>query len=392
MGRRGHGEGSISQRRDGRWEGRIDLGWKAGKRVRKMVYGATRAEVARKVNALVRDRELGLVRSGPSQRVGAFLEEWLGSVRGSLRPSTFRTYELYVRRHIVAELGRVRLDQLKAEDVQRMLDRKLATGMSPQTVVHLRAILRRALNRAMRYGYLARNVAALAEPPKVERREMHVLDPDQARAFLKAANADPFRALYTLALFTGLRQGELLGLRWTDVDLEEAQLRMSHSLQRHGGKLRLVAPKTATSRRSVSIPTVAVIALREHRVHQLQARLLAGASWQETGLIFTTGRGTGIEAGNVVRSFKRTLRRAELPEMRFHDLRHSCATLLLVQGVAPRVVMEILGHSQISLTMNTYSHVVPALQREAAAKLDALLEPRRGEEGDEVGKQGRGRG
>jgi integrase len=218
------------------------------------------------------------------------------------------------------------------------------------------------------------------------------LDPDQARAFPKAANADSVRALYTLALFTGLRQGELLGLRWTDVDLEEAQLRVSHSLQRHGGKLRLVAPKTATSRRSVFIPTVAVIALREHRVHHLQARLLAGASWQETGLIFTTRRGTGIEAGNLVRSFKRTLRRAELPEMRFHDLRHSCATLLLVQGVAPRVVMEILGHSQISLTMNTYSHVVPALQREAAAKLDALLEPSRGEEGDEAEKQGRGRG
>src|SRR2546423_138417 len=203
-----------------------------------MVYGATRVEVVRKVNALVRDHELGLLRTGPSQRVGAFLEEWLGSVRGSLRPSTFRTYELYVRRHIVAELGPVRLDQLKAEDVQRMLDRKLAAGMSPQTVVHLRAILRRALNRAMRYGYLVRNVAALAEPPKVERREMQVLDPDQARAFLKAANTDPLRALYTLALFTGLRQGELLGLRWTDVDLEQAQLRGSHSLQRHGGKLR----------------------------------------------------------------------------------------------------------------------------------------------------------
>ncbi|MDQ6949067.1 MAG: site-specific integrase [Actinomycetota bacterium] len=291
MGRRGHGEGSISQRRDGRWEGRIDLGWKAGKRVRKVVYGATRVEVVRKVNALVRDRELGLVRTGPSQRVGAFLEEWLGSVRGSLRPSTFRTYELYVRRHIVAELGRVRLDQLKAEDVQRMLDRKLAAGMSPQTVVHLRAILRRALNRAMRYGYLARNVAALAEPPKVERREMHVLDPDQARAFLKAANTDPFRALYILALFAGLRQGELLGLRWADVDLEQAQLRVSHSLQRYDGKLRLVAPKTATSRRSLSIPSVAVAALREHRVRQLQARLLAGASWQETGLILRPGMG-----------------------------------------------------------------------------------------------------
>jgi integrase len=173
---------------------------------------------------------------------------------------------------------------------------------------------------------------------------------------------------------------ELLGLAWLDVDLERGWLRVNHSLQRQAGSLRLVAPKTARSRRVVSLPAVAVQALRDHCVRQVEDRSAAGAAWRDTGLIFATRQGGPLEPGNVVRSFKRALERAGLPAMRFHDLRHSCATLLLVQGVAPRVVMEILGHSQISLTMDTYTSVIPALQEEAAAaKLDELIAGKRRE-------------
>jgi integrase len=162
-------------------------------------------------------------------------------------------------------------------------------------------------------------------------------------------------------LSTGLRQGELLGLKWEAVNLDGAELRVNHALQRFGGSLHLVPPKTLRSRRSVTVPALAVEALRRHRATQRDARLLAGARWHETGLVFTTKWGTPIEPRNATRSFKRLLARAGIREIRFHDLRHSCATLLLVQGVSPRVVMEILGHSQISLTMNTYSHVIPML-------------------------------
>ncbi len=197
--------------------------------------------------------------------------------------------------------------------------------------------------------------------------------PDEARAFLGAARGDDLEALYRLALSTGLRQGELLGLKWEDLNIDGAELRVNHALQRFGGALHLVPPKTVRSRRSVPIPALAVETLRTHRARQRDARLLAGARWHETGLVFATKWGTPIEPTNATRSFKRLLARAGLRQIRFHDLRHSCATLLLVQGVSPRVVMEILGHSQISLTMNTYSHVIPALQREAAARLDALL-------------------
>jgi integrase len=378
MTRRGRGEGSIYKRIDGRWEGRVDLGWVDGKRRRKTVYGRTRQEVVDKLIVLGRERQLGTLAVGPSVRLSAYLSDWLDSVRASLRSSTYRTYRMYVERHWIPELGTVYVEKLTAAQVQAVLDRKVRDGMAPQSVVHLRAVLRRALNRAVRFGLVGRNVVVLTEPPKVERHEHRVLDDGQARAFLASIARDRLRALYSVALLTGLRQGELLGLTWADIDLDRGQLRVNHALQRQDGRLCMVPPKTARSRRVISLPALAVEALREHRDRLVEDRRSAGARWRDTGLVFATRHGGPLEPGNVVRSFKRALRRAGLPEMRFHDLRHSCATLLLVQGVAPRVVMEILGHSQISLTMNTYTAVIPALQVEAAAKLDELLTRPRG--------------
>lgn len=337
------------------------------------VYGKTRAEVARQMTTLLRARVAGITPGGSSQLLGDYLEAWLCSIEGSLRPRTLQTVRGYVRRHIIPDLGKIRLGKLQPQRVQAFLDAKLKSGLAPQSVIHIRAILRRALGRAMRYGWLYRNVATLTDPPRVERFEINPFEPEEARAFLEAARHDDLEALYKLALSTGLRQGELLGLSWEDVDLEKAELRVNHALQRYGGALHLVPPKTAKSRRSVPILALAVAALRELRSRQRDERLRAGSLWHETGLVFTTRRGTPIEPRNATRSFKRLLARAGLRPMRFHDLRHSCATLLLVQGVSPRVVMEILGHSQINVTMNTYSHVLPSLQREAAARLDELL-------------------
>jgi integrase len=337
------------------------------------VYGSTRAEVARKLVPLLREREQGLVSSSPSQSLGNYLEAWLTSIEHSVRPKTLVSDRMYVRTHIVPVLGRIRLDALTPQKVQALLDAKLKAGLAPQSVIHIRGILRRALGRAIRYGWVARNAAALADPPRLERSEIRPFSPDEARAFLRAVEGDSLEALYSLALATGLRQGELLGLRWDDVDLEAATLRVNHALQRYGGQLHMVPPKTARSRRVVSLPEVVVRALEAHRFRQLQDRRKAGERWRDVGLLFATRWGTPIEPRNATRSFKRVLVRAGLPEIRFHDLRHSCATLLLVQGMSARVVMEILGHSQISVTMNTYSHVSLALQQEAAARMDALL-------------------
>ena len=183
-------------------------------------------------------------------------------------------------------------------------------------------------------------------------------------------------ALYSVALTMGLRQGEALGLRWQDIDLEMGYLRVSKQLQRFNGKLQLVEPKTKHSRRTIAMPSTISRALAKHRSIQEVERQSAGVRWVDTGLVFTTSLGTGLEGTAITKDFHRKLELAGLPQRRFHDLRHSCATLLLVQGVSPRVVMDVLGHSQIGLTMNTYSHVIPDLRREAARRMDDLIHDR----------------
>ncbi len=372
--RRGQNEGSIYKRRDGRWAAVVKLGYKDGKRWRKSFYGTTRREVQERLTAALRAHQRGLPVVPERETVGQFLQQWLTEcVKPGVRPRTHEGYAGHVRLHIAPALGRVRLGKLSPQDVQRFLNTKLGEGHSPRTVQYMHAVLRRALGQALKWGMVARNVATLVDPPRVERPEVQPLSPDQARAFLAAVQGTRLEALYSVALAVGLRRGEALGLRWTDVDLDTGTLKVRTSLQRVDGRLQLVEPKTARSRRTIALPQSAIIALRHHRVRQLQERLLAGQRWHDTGMVFTTTIGTPLDPRNVYRHFQRALAEAGLPRKRFHDLRHTCATLLLAQGVHPRVVMDILGHSQIALTMDTYSHVIPTLQREAAGRMDALL-------------------
>ncbi|MEX0629115.1 MAG: site-specific integrase [Chloroflexota bacterium] len=375
MSRRGPHEGNIYQRTDGRWEARIHLGYADGRRRRKSFYGHTRGEVQEKLTRALRDQYQGLpVGTDDRLTVGQFLTGWLSdAVRPSVRPKTYATYEMYARCHLIPELGRIPLARLAPQDVQRLMNRKLAAGLSPQTVCHLRAVLRRALNQANRWGLVPRNVATLVDPPRVPRREVPVMTPEEARHLLLALRGDRFEALFTLALMLGLRQGEVLGLRWEDVDLPSSRLAIRHALQRVNGKLQLVEPKTQLSRRSLIMPPMLVDALQAQRVRQLEERLWAGSRWRESDLVFTTSLGTPLDGTNVTHRFQAVLRAAGLPRLRFQDLRHACASLLLAQGVHPRIVMEQLGHSQISLTLNTYSHVLPSLQGEAAQRMEELL-------------------
>ena len=237
----------------------------------------------------------------------------------------------------------------------------------------MHSVLRQGLVQALRWGLVPRNVATLVERPKVTRREVQPFDPDQVRILLDAITGDRLEALYTVALAVGLRRGEALGLRWQYVDLDAGTLRVCASLQRVNGKLQLQEPKTTRSRRTIALPQTVIDALRQHRARQLRERLSAGSHWQQHDLVFTTSAGKPHDPRNITRHFQKVLSGAGLPRIRFHDLRHTCASLLLVQGVHPRIVMEILGHSQISMTMDTYSHVMPELQREAATQMDALL-------------------
>jgi len=367
--KRGQNEGTTRQRLDGRWEARFSVDGK-----QRSTYGKTKTEVLRKMRAALEQVDRGIPLANERLTVGSFLSEWLAtSARTSVRPRTYAAYESHVRVHLVPAFGRIPLSKLTPEHVQRMMNQKLKDGLSPNTVLRIRATLRRALFQAVKWGRVSRNVATLVDPPKPERYQVDPISPEEANALLKAVGGHPLEACFTLALTVGMRQGEVLGLHWDDVDLDQGHLNVRYSLQRIEGRQQLVEPKSDRSRRKLPLPAVAVNSLRRHRAQQNRERLRAGDEWQDTGLVFTARTGSPLHGPNVLRSFRRLLKRKGLPSMRFHDLRHACASLLLAQDVSPRVVMETLGHSEIGLTMNTYSHVLPSLQREAADRMDELL-------------------
>lgn len=371
--RRGHGEGSITQLKDGRWQARIDLGWIDGKRKRKAIYGKTRAEVAKKLTKLLADQQNGFPVVGERQTVGQYLSRWLDdSARPSLRPRTFTRYEQLIRLHAVPRIGKIILARLTPQDLAHLYRDRLDAGQSPRSVQFLHAVLHRALKQALAWGLIARNPADAVQAPRPERKDIQPLTREQVVTLLTAAEGDALEALYVLAVTTGMRIGELLALRWSDLDGNRLSVR--HTLQQIDKRWQLVEPKTDRSRRSITLAPLAVDALRRHRIKQNEQRLAVGAAWQDWGLVFCNEIGAPLDARNVLRaSFRPLLGRAGLPRIRLHDLRHTAATLLLGAGVHPKKVQDLLGHSTISLTLDTYSHIVPAMQDEVASAMDGLL-------------------
>jgi len=291
--KRGNREGTIFKRADGRWPATVDLGWYGGKRRRKTVYGRTRAEVAERLTALLQQQADGVPFVAETKFVGEFLDEWLDAVAPSIRPRTWQRYEEYVRLHAKPALERVRLAQLAPQHLQRLYRDRLASGMSAQSVVHLHRVLHRALGHAVRWGLVVRNVSDLVDPPRPDRAEMRTLSPEEARRFLSLARADRLDALFVLAITTGLRQGELLGLRWREVDLDGRTLRVTGSLQRIPGQgPTIVEPKTPRSRRLVMLGEEAVEALWRHRSRQQEERLHAGSAWCDLDLVFANAVGS----------------------------------------------------------------------------------------------------
>lgn len=370
--RRGRGEGGITKRKDGRWMAQVDLGLQDGKRRRKALYGHTRAEVQDKLRETLHRRDHGLPPVPEQETLGSFLRRWLDLKQGQVRQGTWRRYEQIVRAHLLPSLERVRLARLTPQDVAACLG-CVETSTSAYTARGAREVLRTALNQALRWELVSRNVAALTDAPRHRARQIQPLTPEQAATLLDAVADHRLEGLITVAVGLGLRQGEALGLRWEHVDLETAVLAVRQTLERGGPEPRFGEPKTERSRRTITMPGVVAAALRRHRKRQLEERLAAGARWVDSGLVFTSPIGTAVDRSGLQKAFKALLRKAGLPDIRYHDLRHTAATLLLTQGVAARTIMETLGHSQISLTMNTYSHVMPKLRQDAAAKMDAIL-------------------
>ncbi|MBX3114554.1 MAG: site-specific integrase [Fimbriimonadaceae bacterium] len=371
--KRSNGEGSIFQRADGRWVAKISLGYDTvnHRRLRKVVYGTTKAEVRKKLTELQRKHDQGVTVNTRSQSVAQFLNHWLNDVaKQKVRDTTYRSYEQIIRNHLIPGLGTYTLEKLTPQVIQSFLNAKAETGIS---VEHLRRVLRAALNQAMKWELIVRNPATLVTTPNKQTFEFEYLTPEQARKLITAVSNTKHEALFTVAIAVGLRISEALGLRWSDIDLEAGTLRVKYQLSRIGGGIKLVEPKTARARRTIPLPAFAIDSLRRHRVKQLEMRIFNSDLWQEGDFVFTSSVGTPAEIRNVRRTLAKILKENDLPKLRFHDLRHTCATLLLAQGTDARTIMEILGHSQIGLTLNTYAHVMPTLQRDAADRMDAVL-------------------
>ena len=322
-------------------------------------------------------------RPRPATRSAGFLATWLEGRRAQLRPRTWDRYEEHVRLHLTPALGRVPLIRLSPADIQRADAALSAHGLAPATVRRAHATLRAALQDALRWRQIVSNPATLVSPPRVPEREMQALGPEGARALLGAARGDDLEALWVLAVTAGLRQGELLALRWDDVDLTGGCVRVTGTLTRvrraapANGETKthqvIASPKTARSRRRVEIGTLAVEALRGHRRRQVEERLRAANLWVDRGLVFCGPTGGFLQPVTVNGELRRLLAVAGLPVIRFHDLRHTAATLLLGRDVNPKKVSEMLGHSTVAVTLDTYSHVLPGMHRQAAQIMDELL-------------------
>lgn len=380
----------ITKRKDGRYVGRVVVHTADGPK-RKVIYGRKYKEVERKLAELRGDAARGIVFDAKGQTVGQWLEQWLVDVvRPSKTHRTYATHRQQIRTHIAPAIGRVKLEALRKAHVDHLYADLLRRGLTRSTVRRVHAVLHAALEEAVRGDLIPRNPAAHANKPKVRQEEIEPLDAEQAQAFLDAAKGDRYEALYTLCLMAGLRQGEALALKWSDIDLDAGTLRVNRQLQRRRrnseagkpGRLEFSEPKNA-SRRTVGLPQRVVSALRSHRKRQVEEQLGAGAQWTDNGLVFASGKGTPLDAQNIVnRHFKPLLQRAGLPPVRFHDLRHSCL------NPAPMAVEDALdGFSPIGEQVPPIRDLCGAWRTLAGAGGVGLAAVARDDTGPGIGRQ-----
>lgn len=362
MGKRGNGEGSIYQRKeDGKWVGSITL----ENRKRKVFYGKTRKEVQEKLKTALHEQQQGTLITAPQQTLKSYLEYWLEDVhKPSIRISTYVKYKKLVK-YIVADLGNVQLQKLTPQRVQKLYADKLKQGLNPKMVTNIHGVLHKALDNAVKWNLVARNVCDAVSPPRIPKIEKQVLTKQQAHTLLEHVKKHRLEALLMVAITTGMRRGEILALRWRDVNFGDGSIQVRRTVDYipHFGYVEN-EPKTARGRRKIMLPSFVIDALKLHRLHQIEERTKVGATWVEKDLVFCGLHGDFFNPNYLLRVFKKVLIDAGLQHMRFHDLRHSAATILLSMNVHPKVVQEVLGHSTVSMTLDTYSHVLPSMQKD----------------------------
>jgi integrase len=366
---RANGEGSIYPKGDGFEVALIVHGR------RRTARAKTVTEARMKLRELQRRQEQDQASYDERITVKHFLEYWLSVTETTVRPRTYKRYAEYVRVHALPEIGHRRLAQLRPIHLQDLYAARLKAGASPSTVQHLHAALHRALKMAERWEYVPRNVASRVSPPRVPKFKIRPLTVPEVRRLLTASSGTRFEAAVVLAVVTGMRLGEIFALRWSDIDLgDDAVVHVRGSLQRVDGRLQVVEPKTAGSVRDVALSELGREALRRHRKQQTKHRMQMGDSWEDNGLVFPNAWGRYMATDYFVRrEFRRILDVGQLPHIRFHDLRHTFATLQLGNQQPIKIVSEMMGHSRTAITQDLYTHVSAQMQRKAADALDAAL-------------------
>ena len=361
--RRSRGEGSIYfLKSKGLWVSKITLPDGS----KKVKYGKSQKEVREHHQTALNQLRQGLLAKDDTITVSEFLNRYMESVgKHTLRPRTVEAYSSLIRVHIDPGIGHIKLVQLRPDHLQAFYSQKLDAGLSKRTVHFIHSVLHKVLDQAMKWGMVPRNVADFVQAPKAEKKSFAFYTKDQLNLFLDTVKGHRFYPIYVLAVYCGFREGEVLGIHHEDIDLQNGVINVRHAVLSLKGGLVITEPKTESSKRAVTLPPTALFVLKRH-LEQLKTN---------QGLVFTTSSGKPISPRNLVRHFKSALKEANLPDIRFHDLRHSHASLLLAAGVNPKIVQERLGHSQISLTLDTYSHVIPSLQDEAAEKVEEILNP-----------------
>jgi integrase len=397
--RRGAGEGSIYKRKDGtpksKWAASVIVGYdpETNNPKRKTFYGASRKEVVDKLNHILIKTNNGTYNEPAKLKLADWLDTWLNDyMKSSLRPTTWASYEVQVRKHIKPSLGQVKLSQLTTTHLQRLYNDKLeggrgeqkGGGLSPRSVRYIHAVLRGALEQAKKEGMLIINPADAVKLPTHEKKEINFFDNEAVSVFLSKAKGTHYFAVYYLELATGLRRGELLGLRWADIDLHNGTVSVNRGLIRLKGGLAFQAPKTKLAKRTISIPPGVVAELKAHKVKQAEKQMAAGKLWKQeqvfldgkaekNDLVFTNEIGEPVCPRALTRHFERLLKKVGLPKIAFHDLRHTYATLCLQQGVDMKTTSENLGHFDPGFTLSVYSGVTNKMKQEATDKIGDLL-------------------